>query len=479
MHFQPVRARRAAPFFSRLVPLRWAGYATDAGSYTMSQSLSAHERTRILQRYRQYLNERKQVTFALTSAVGCGCVMWLLTTKKTVRGQVSEEVAGMAVEILAAEPLQQRVMSVANSLMIKRLSDPATVAAASSMAVRVLDQQPTEDATRGVLFNMLSDGRAEDQVTELFVRVGGKAGTKDAVVTVFRNAFADEDATKIGAEYLRRVVTSPPVVGTCGGTASEQFQLVLNAKGTRQHTHELVASVLETESVQRHAADFVWSSLIGAERSNRKTSQSQRLQGAQSEQAIESAGSKQLMVHGLPAAATAELTHTTSAAEGLDNDSNGCTSAKADHGAACNVAVAAASTRRSRLAVRLDEAEHLLAILLAARIDETDASTRRSRLAVRLDETEHLLATLLAARIDETETSTRRSRLAVRLDEAERLLATLLAARIDEAERVLASRSAIAPKRDATTGNDLTTGATPATVAASRRGSWGSAQLEF
>jgi hypothetical protein len=59
------------------------------------------------------------------------------------------------------------------------------------------------------------------------------------------------------------------VTGTVGGTLGFQFQEVLNASETRHHTHELVASVLEAESVQSYAADFVWASLTGAENKNR------------------------------------------------------------------------------------------------------------------------------------------------------------------------------------------------------------------
>ena len=355
MHFQRLWARRAALFAGR-APAATAEYAKNPSSHALHESASGRELTRILQRYRQYLNERKQVAFAMSFAVGCGCVMWLLTSRKTVRGQVSVEVAGMAVEILAAEPLQQRVMSVANSLMIERLSDPGTVAAAASMTVRVLDQQHTEDATRGVLFNMLSDSRAENQVTELFVRVGGKAGTKDAVVTVFRNTFVDDSARTIGAEYLRRVLVSPPVLGTCGGTAAEQFRLVLNDQGTTQSTNELVASVLETESVQRHAADFVWASLVGADRASRKTSRAQ---------------SKQVDAHSSPTDTSIELTANTSAAERVATDSNRAISNEAVEGdAADDVAVGGA--RRVNLVARVDEAERLLATLLAARVDRAE-----------------------------------------------------------------------------------------------------------
>jgi hypothetical protein len=415
--------------------------------------------------------------------------MWFLTSKKTVRGQVSEEVAGMAVEILAAEPLQQRVMSVANSLIIERLSDPATVAAASSMTVRVLDQQRTENATRGVLFNMLGDNRAEAQVTELFVRVGGKAETKDAVVTVFRNAFKDDSATQIGAEYVRRVVSSPPVVGTCGGTASEQFRLVLNAEGTRQHTHELVASVLETESVQRHAADFVWASLIGAERIKRKSSQrAKSFQQVQLEQAMESAESAEskrdsqavcsetrahglgTRTHGLPAVPAAELALTTSEAEGFGNNSN-IGSSDAEHSVSGNVAVVAGS-RISRLVARLDSAERLLASSVATRNDGAEACMRRSRLVARLDEAQRLLASSLVACSDGAEACTRISRLAARLDEAEYLLASSLAARIDEAERVLASKSGVTRMRDAVTSDNMTT------MSGAVAGSWGSTIME-
>ena len=351
-----------------------ADYAKNSSSHALHKSASGRELTNILQRYRQYLNERKQVAFAMSFAVGCGCVMWLLTSRKTVRGQVSVEVAGMAVEILAAKPLQQRVMSVANSLMIERLSDPGTVAAAASMTVRVLDQQHTEDATRGVLFNMLSDSRAENQVTELFVRVGGKAGTKDAVVTVFRNTFVDDNARKIGAEYLRRVLVSPPVVGTCGGTAAEQFRLVLNANGTKQSTNELVASVLETESVQRHAADFVWASLIGADRASRKTSRAQ---------------SKQVEAHNSPTAT--ELRTNTSAVERLATNSNIAINSAAVEGAvADDVAVGA---RRSNLVARVDEAERLLATLLAARVDRAERLLSSRYLATATSSTRDATAT--------------------------------------------------------------------------------------
>ena len=260
------RAARAAPQPFRRSPFQTAESAVAS---LRGQELIGFLNRQPAFRRLQRLDERKQVALAAGVAVGGVVVMWLLTTQRSVRGKISEDVAEMATQMLAAKPLQKRVIAVAGDIMIERLADPATVEAATSFTLRVLEQQRTEDASRGVAFGVLSSERAADQVTKLWTRVGSEDGTKDAVVTVFKNAYVDERALTMGTDYLRRVLTSVPVTGTVGGTLGFQFQEVLNASDTRHHTHELVASVLESESVQKHAADFVWASLTGAENKNR------------------------------------------------------------------------------------------------------------------------------------------------------------------------------------------------------------------
>ena len=251
------RARRRAPLLS-CCACRGAATASQLQALTAQQALH---------RYFRSLHDSQSAQLAAAAALGaCAVMAWACTPRRKLRGQVSEEVAGVACEILADEALQRRAISVANDILVERLADPATVDAATGFTLRVLQQPSTEDASRGLLAFLLGSSASAEQVTKLFRRVGGDAGTTEAVVTVFCNAFVDDSAKQLGTEYLRRVLTSAPVVGTCGGTASEQLSQVLHADSTRQLTHELVASVLEAESVQLAAAEFVWASLTGAEK---------------------------------------------------------------------------------------------------------------------------------------------------------------------------------------------------------------------
>jgi hypothetical protein len=114
-----------------------------------------------------------------------------------------------------------------DALLQRTLVDPRTQHGAVELVLKVLEQPLTAQAARSLAHGVLDAAQSTEQVTELFVRVGGKEGTKDAVVTVFTNLFGDPDAHCVGAEWVRRVLSSDPVHNTCGGTVLEQMVRLL------------------------------------------------------------------------------------------------------------------------------------------------------------------------------------------------------------------------------------------------------------
>ena len=148
--------------------------------------------------------------------------------------QVADEVGVVARDVLAAKRLQHELCNVSNrtfhKIVDRLIADPRTTVAAIDFLVKVLEQPGAVDASRDLMLGVVNDTKTADTMGELFVRVGGKEGTKDAVVTVFTNCFADADAHKQGVDWLRRVVTSEPVVGTCGGEAHEQVSRALGSQ---------------------------------------------------------------------------------------------------------------------------------------------------------------------------------------------------------------------------------------------------------
>ena len=156
------------------------------------------------------------------------------SVKELVKEQVADEVGVVARDVLAAKRLQHELCNVSNrtfhKIVDRLIADPRTTVAAIDFLVKVLEQPGAVDASRDLILGVVNDTKTADTMGELFVRVGGKEGTKDAVVTVFTNCFADADAHKQGVDWLRRVITSEPVVGTCGGEAHEQVSRALGSQ---------------------------------------------------------------------------------------------------------------------------------------------------------------------------------------------------------------------------------------------------------
>ena len=66
------------------------------------------------------------------------------------------------------------------------------------------------------------------------------------------------DAQLEGVAWLKRLITSDSVLGSCSRVAKEQMNRSLQSERVAADTQNLLGSVLESESVQHHAADFVW-----------------------------------------------------------------------------------------------------------------------------------------------------------------------------------------------------------------------------